>query len=147
MLIAASVMNSVSAYVGTSIMKTWLIRRAVRRPVFDAGDRAHQFVGMKAPLHQQLAFARMNHFDGLRGGRLAVAASTISKWLMSRLCFLATAAIFAARPDQDRNDDARLGRLDRAAQRGFVAGMDDDGRRRRNLFGFRNEPVVLGSRH
>jgi hypothetical protein len=36
MLIAASVMNSVSAWVGTSMMKTWLMRRAVRRPVEEA---------------------------------------------------------------------------------------------------------------
>ena len=34
-LIAASVMNSVSEYVGTSMTKTWLIRRAVRKPVFE----------------------------------------------------------------------------------------------------------------
>jgi hypothetical protein len=33
MLMAASVMKSVSACVGTSMMKTWLMRRAVRRPV------------------------------------------------------------------------------------------------------------------
>ncbi len=33
MLIAASVMNRVSPWVGTSMMNTWLIRRAVRRPV------------------------------------------------------------------------------------------------------------------
>src|SRR5262249_38174147 len=32
-LMAASVMKSVSGYVGTSRMKTWLMRRAVRRPV------------------------------------------------------------------------------------------------------------------
>ena len=32
---AASVMNSVSEYVGTSITKTWLMRRAVRNPVVE----------------------------------------------------------------------------------------------------------------
>ena len=35
-LTAASVINSVSAYVGTSKMKIWLIRRSVRRPVLEA---------------------------------------------------------------------------------------------------------------
>ena len=36
MLIAASVMNSVSGWPGTSMMKTWLMRRSVRRPVAEA---------------------------------------------------------------------------------------------------------------
>ena len=36
MLIAASVMNSVSGWPGTSMTKTWLIRRSVRRPVAEA---------------------------------------------------------------------------------------------------------------
>ena len=36
MLIAASVMNSVSGWPGTSMMKTWLMQRSVRRPVAEA---------------------------------------------------------------------------------------------------------------
>ena len=35
MLTAASVTNSRRGYVGTSITNTWLMRRAVRRPVVD----------------------------------------------------------------------------------------------------------------
>ena len=50
---------------------------------------------------------------------------------MSRPCSRATAAILRARADQDRDDDAGLRRLDRAAQRGLVAGMRNDRRRRR----------------
>ena len=35
-------------------------------------DRAHQFVGVQAALHQQFAFAGADHFDALGGGGLAV---------------------------------------------------------------------------
>ena len=36
------------------------------------GDAAHQFVGVQAALHQQLALARVDQLDGLCRGRLAV---------------------------------------------------------------------------
>ena len=48
-----------------------------------------------------------------------------------------------ARADEDRNDDAGLRRLDRAAQRSLVAGMHDDGGRGRHLLRPRDEPVVF----
>ena len=46
------------------MMKTWLMRRAVRRPVLLERDSAHQFIGMQAALHQQLAFGLMDEFHG-----------------------------------------------------------------------------------
>ena len=72
--------------------------------------------------------------------------STISKRSISRPCSRATAAIFAAGPDQDRNDDAGFRRFDRAAQRRLVARMHHDRRCGRDLLGAGDEPLVLGVR-
>ena len=72
MLIAASVMNSVSGWPGTSMMKTWLIRRSVRRPVAEEVTSRHQLVGVQAALHQQLALALADQRHRLGGGGVAV---------------------------------------------------------------------------
>ena len=42
---------------GTSMTKTWLMRRVGAEAGRGGGDRAHEFVGMQAALHQQLALA------------------------------------------------------------------------------------------
>ena len=57
MLTAASVMISGSGWPGTSMMKQWLIRRAVRMPDCRDDHGAHQFVGVQAALHQRLDLA------------------------------------------------------------------------------------------
>ena len=57
-------------------------------------------------------------------------------------CCVATARIFAAGPEH-RLDEAGLGRLDGAAQRGLVAGMDDDGARRLDLARRGDQLIVL----
>ena len=53
-------------------MKTWLMRRPVRRPVSRGHDRAQQFVGVQAALHQQFGLALANQFDRLGGRGMAV---------------------------------------------------------------------------
>ena len=52
MFTAASLMISASGWLGTSMTKQWLMRRAVRMPVVARHHGAHQFVGVKAALHQ-----------------------------------------------------------------------------------------------
>jgi len=42
---------------------------------------------------------------------------------------------FGGRPDQNGNDDPKFCRGNSAAQRGFVAGVDDDRGRRRHFSG------------
>jgi hypothetical protein len=71
MLTAASVMISASSWSGTSMMKQWLIRRAVRRPV-SRGHRAHQLVGVQAAFHQRFGAALAHQRDRLRRRVLAV---------------------------------------------------------------------------
>ena len=61
-------------------------------------DRPHQFVGMQAALHQEFALAGADQLDALGGRVLAVRTSTSSYSPISRSCFRATAAIFAAGP-------------------------------------------------
>ena len=99
MLIAASVMNSVSAWPGTSMMKTWLIRRAGAQPGRGRGHRAHQFVGVQAALHQQLAFAFVDQLRRPWPPPRRCAARRRSRTRRCRArCSLATALIFAAGP-------------------------------------------------
>ena len=72
MFTAASVMNSVWGCVGTSMMKTWLMRRPRAQSGLALGDLAQQLVGMEAALHEQLGLALAHERDGLLGRRLAV---------------------------------------------------------------------------
>jgi hypothetical protein len=52
-----------------------------------------------------------------------------------------------SRPNQGRNDDPRLGGFQAAAQRGLVARMNDDRRRRRHFTGRGNEAVIFRMRN
>ena len=72
MLTAASVMISGSGWPGTSMMKQWLMRRAVRMPPVARHHGAHQFVGVQAALHQRLGVAAAHLLDRLRRRIVAV---------------------------------------------------------------------------
>ncbi len=72
MFTAASVMNSVCAWVGTSMTKTWLMRRPVPQTAFSFRDGRQQLVGVQAALHNELGPARAHQLDGLLGRRDAV---------------------------------------------------------------------------
>src|SRR6185503_20370840 len=50
---------------------------------------------------------------------------------------------FPGRTDQDRDDNARFGRLDGPAQGRLVAGMSDDGCRRRDFFRIGDQPLIF----
>ena len=50
---------------------------------------------------------------------------------------------FPGRTDQDRNDNARFGRLDWPAQGLLVSGMSDDGCSRRDFFRIGDQPLIL----
>ena len=109
-----------------------------------AHDGAHQFVGVQAALHQQFGapFARQLH--GLVGGGVAVLDIDD---LVRRDVEAELAGDFldlGARPDQQRQDDAFFGGLDGAAQRAFVAGMGDGGRRRGQFPAAGEQAFVFG---
>ena len=62
------------------------------------GDLAHEFVGVQAALHQELAPSRMDELDRLGGGCLAVGRIDDLEPSMSRSNSRATAAILPAGP-------------------------------------------------
>ena len=53
-------------------MKTWLMRRPVRRPVSSRDDRAQELVRVEAAFHQQLRLALANQLHGLGRRGMAV---------------------------------------------------------------------------
>ena len=116
-------------------MKTWLIRRAVRRPVLlEVTSRMSSSV-CRLPFIRSSPLACVDQLDRLRGRRFAMRhvddlEAVDIEAVLARHC-----RDLGGGPDQDRNDDAGLRRLDGAAQRGLVAGMHHDGRRRRHLLG------------
>ena len=144
MLIAASVMKSVSGWPGTSMTKTWLMRRSVRRPVAEAVDLA-------ASARRCAGCPSSGARPCPRGSARPPAAA--AAWLCGRVDDLAAGEVEAVlgrhgadlrlRADQDRHDQPGLGGLDGAAQRGLVAGMGDDRHRRRAVAGGGDQAVVL----
>src|SRR5262249_23612846 len=106
---------------------------------------AHELVRVQAALHQELAFGLMDQLDPLR--RRGVAVRHVDKFealdiepMLARDSF-----DLAGRSNEDGFDDPRFRRLDGAAQRRFVAGVNDDSRRRRYLFRAGDQPLVLRS--
>ena len=141
MLIAASVMNSVSAWPGTSMTKTWLIRRAVRRPVAEAVTSRISSSVCRLPFISSSPLPSRISATACAAAAWLCGASTIWWPAMSRPCSRRDGADLCLRADQDRDDQSGLGRVERAAQRGLVAGMRDD-RHRRDLL--RGRPRSAG---
>ena len=145
MLIAASVMNSVSGWPGTSMMKTWLIRRSVRRPVAEA---ATSFISSSVC---RLPFISSSPLPS----RISATAWAAAAWLCGASTMLAAGNVDAVlggdgadlrrRADQHRLDERLRGGVDRAAQRGLVAGMGDDRHSGGAVAGGGDEAVVLSA--
>ena len=95
--------------------------RRAQAGLADAVDRPHQLVGVQAALHQQLALALVDQLDGPRGRGFAVRRVDDLETADVEAVLTRDSRDLRGRPDQDRNDDAGLGRLDSAAQRGLVA--------------------------
>ena len=75
----------------------------------------HQFVGVQAALHQQLALGLVDQFDApWRRPRRCGAHRRSRSRQISRPCSAATSLIFALGPDQDRLDHAGARRLSTA---------------------------------
>ena len=130
MLIAASVMNSVSGWPGTSMTKTWLIRRSVRRPVAEAVTSRISSSVCRLPFIRSSPLPSRISATAWAAAAWLCGASTISRPARSMPCSAATARIFASGPTRTGSIRPLRGGLDRAAQRGLVAGMRDDGHRR-----------------
>ena len=52
--------------------KTWLMRRPVRKSGLALHHLRKQFIGVQAPLHEEIGLAGANELDRLLGGGLAM---------------------------------------------------------------------------
>ena len=107
------------------------------------GDAAHQFVGVEAALHQQLALGLVNQLDGPCGCRLAMRGVDDLEARDIEIELRRDRLDLARRAHQDRLDDAGGGGFADAAQRGLVAGMHHHGHGRRHLLGGRDQTFIL----
>ena len=105
------------------------------------GDTAHQFVCVKASLHQQLALGRVNEFDGFCRRRLAVGSIDNFEARNIQVVLCCNRLDLALRTDQDRFDDAGSCGFAHASQRAVVAGVNHKGHGRRYLFGGCNQSL------
>ena len=126
--------------------KTWLMRRAVRRPVApDVTARISSSV-CRLPFIRSSPLAFADQRDALGGRVVAVRGVDDLVAADVDLVLGRGGGDLGARPDQDRHDDPELGGLDRPAQRGLVAGMDHDGLGGRHLLGAGDQPIVFRMR-
>ena len=98
MLIAASVMKSVSGWPGTSMTKTWLMRRSVRRPVAEAVTARISSSVCRLPFIRSSPLPSRISATAQAAAAWLCGASTISRPARSMPCSAATARIFASGP-------------------------------------------------
>src|SRR5215813_1705124 len=110
------------------------------------GNRPHQLVGVQAAFHQQLALSLADQLNGLRGGRIAMRSIDDRKTADVKIMLASHRVNARGRTYKRGNDNAGFGRLYCATQRGFVAWVHNDRRRRRYLLGARYQPIILGVR-
>ena len=97
-LIAASVINSVSACDGTSMTKTWLIRRAVRKPVLEDVTARISSSVCRLPFINNSPCPALISSTALAAAASLCGASTTLKALISISCSRADALILAIGP-------------------------------------------------
>ena len=98
MLIAASVMKSVSGWPGTSMMKTWLMRRSVRRPVAEAVTAFISSSVCRLPFISSSPLPSRISATAWAAAAWLCGASTIWRPARSMPCSAATSRIFASGP-------------------------------------------------
>ncbi len=117
------------------MMKTWLIRRVVRRPVADAVTACISSSVCRLPFISSSPFA--SRISLTPESRRIVAVRRVDDFETADVDIVPARCVadLALRPDQDRDDDAGFRGLGGAAERSLVARMDDDRSRRWHLLG------------
>ena len=110
------------------MMKTWLMRRAVRRPVLDEVTARMSSSVCRLPFISSSPLRLVDQLDGFGRGGLAVGGIDDLEFADIELVLARDGGDLGGRPDEDRDDDPGLGGLDRAAKRRLVARMHDDRR-------------------
>ena len=127
------------------MMKTWLIRRAVRSPVLDDVTARISSSVCRLPFISISPLPSRTSSTPFAAAASLCGASTSSIFADIEAMFAGDVLDLGARADQSWNDDPELGGLDRAAQRGLVAGMHDNRLGRRNLLGPCDQAIVFGA--
>ena len=127
MFTAASVMNKVWGWPGTSMTKTWLMRRPVRIPVsrFTTSDSSSSVC--RLPFMSSSALPERTSSTAFSAAAWLCGTSTISTPPRSSEEDLATLFDFLLRADEDRLDETFLGRLQGPSERGLVTRMRNGG--------------------
>ena len=142
MFTAASVTISVSAYVGTSITKQWLTRRAVRSPVSRCTTAPISSSVCRLPFISASALPSRTSSTAFAAEPGCMARRRLAGRDVDAV-FLGHGLDARLRADQDRRDQSESRRVDRAVQRTLVARMRDGGRGRRQRLAEIQQPLVL----
>ena len=125
------------------MIKTWLMRRPVRRPVDDAVTARMSSSVCRLPFISSSPLASRMSCDRLGRRRVAVGRVDHFEAADIELMFAGDREDFRRRAHEDRNNKSGLGRLHRPPQRGLVARVRNHRVRGRSLFRSRNQTVVL----
>ena len=128
MLTAASVMNRVCAWPGTSMTKTWLMRRPVRRPVSRFITAPISSSVCRLPFISSSALPARTSSTAFSAAAWLCGTSTISILAEVERELLGDRADLVLGTDENRLDQSGLARLDGASERGLVARMRHGGR-------------------
>ncbi|MNJ62580.1 hypothetical protein D3C77_584250 [compost metagenome] len=98
MLMAASVMNSGPAYVGTSMMNTWLMRRPLRKPVVRATTSCISSSVCRLPFISSVASPLRTSATAVSAAAWLCGTSTMRASPRFRLNWVAVSRIFFSGP-------------------------------------------------
>jgi hypothetical protein len=101
---------------------------------------------MQASFHQELAFALVHQLNGALSRAVAVRSVNDLKTANLDPMLFGDFVDLGRRSDEDWPDDSKVGRLNGASKRSFIAWMDDNGRGGRDLLGPSNQVLVFGFR-
>jgi hypothetical protein len=124
LLTAASVTKSGFGWVGTSMVKTWLMRRGADAGVL-ANDLGHQFICVETALHKRVSLAGTNELYGLLGCRMAVRLISDRQPSDVQVKGSGKWSDSSFGTHEDRLDDLRSRCTNRLGERVFIAWMCD----------------------
>ena len=144
MFTAASVMKSVWGCVGTSMMKTWLMRRPVRKPVSRLVTSASSSSECRLPFMSSSALPSRTNATARSAAAWLCGTSMISMPPTSSSTGLCDLPYLVRRTYEDGQDQSFAVGLQSASERGLVARMRHSHGQRRLGLGVVDQPLVLG---
>ena len=143
MLMAASVTMSGPSWLGTSMTKQWLIRRAVRRPPSRRTTAAINSSVCRLPFISASASPALHQRNRLGRGRMAVRRIDDDKAREILAERRRGGRDPGLRPDEDGFEEPERHRLEHRAEGSRVAGMRHRDLRLRKVAGGLQQPLIL----